>query len=109
MLSLPDAEAPSIVYQTFESAIFSGDPIRPVDPIGNDRIRVGFRRNPTSSIKNRSDPIGLLSDSFQSESDSDFVGIRRNPMTSDQIRPEFHRIRTERNPAATLSDLIDII
>jgi hypothetical protein len=72
-----------------------GDPIRSVDPIGNDRIRVGFRRNPTSSIKNRSDPIRLLSDSFQSESDPDFVGI--------------HRIPTERNPTTTLSDPIDII
>jgi hypothetical protein len=86
-----------------------GDSIRPVDPIGNDRIRVGFRRNPTSSIKNRSDPIGLLSESFQSESDSDFVGIRWNPMKSDQIRPEFRRIPTERNPTTTLSDPINII
>jgi hypothetical protein len=59
--------------------MYPGDSIRPADPIGNDRIRVGFRRNPTSSVKKRSDPIGLLSDSFQSEFDSDFVRIRRKP------------------------------
>ena len=57
-----------------------GDSIRPVNPIVSDRIRVGLCRNPTSSIKNRSDPMGLLSDSIQSESDTDFVGIRRNPI-----------------------------
>ena len=63
--------------------LVDGDPghsIRPVDPIGNDRIRVGFHRNPTSSIKNRSDPTGLLSDSLRSDSDPDLVGIERNPM-----------------------------
>ena len=38
-----------------------GDSIRPVNPIVSDRIRVGLCRNPTSSIKNRSDPMGLLS------------------------------------------------
>ena len=34
----------------------------------------------------------LLSDSFQSESDSDFVGTQRNPIKSDQIRPDYRRI-----------------
>ena len=70
------------------------------------------RLNPTCrSDRKRSDPrrilsesdifhkksIGsdsLLSDSFQSESDSDFVEIQRNPIKSDQIRPDFRRIPT---------------
>jgi hypothetical protein len=77
--------------------MYPGDSIRPTDPIRNDPIRIGFPRNPTSSMKSRSDPIGLLSDSFQSESDSDFLGIRRNPMKSDQIRPEFRRLPTNFN------------
>jgi hypothetical protein len=58
-----------------------GHSIRPVDPIGNDRIRVGFHRNPTSSIKKRSDPIGLLSESDSDEirigSDLKFIGFDR--------------------------------
>ena len=40
-------------------------------------------------------PIGsdrLSSDSFQSESDSDFVGIQRSPIKSDRIRPDYRRI-----------------
>ena len=37
-----------------------GDSIRPVDPIVSDRIRVGFYRNPTFSIKSRSDPIAII-------------------------------------------------
>jgi hypothetical protein len=97
-----------------------GHSIRPVDPIGNDRIRVGFHRNPTFSLKNRSDPTGLLSDSFQSDSDPDFIGIGRNPMNfrsdpirissdSVQFRPNPDRNPTERNPTTTLSDPTDII
>jgi hypothetical protein len=39
---------------------FPGQVIRPVDPIVFDRIRVGFHRNLTSFIKNRSDPIPPL-------------------------------------------------
>ncbi len=43
--------------------------IRPVDPIVFDRIRVGFHRNPTSFIKNRSDPIEIFrSDRIRSSS-----------------------------------------
>ena len=56
---------------------YPGDSIRPVDPIVSDRIRVGFHRNPTSSIKNQSDPIWLLSDSLQSDSDEILGGIDR--------------------------------
>ena len=60
-----------------------------------------FRSNP-SRVLSESDifhkkSIGsdsLLSDSFQSESDSDFVGIQRNLIKSDQIRPEYRRIPT---------------
>jgi hypothetical protein len=64
-----------------------GDPIRPVDPIVFNRIRVGFHRKPTFFIKNRSDPTWFLSDYYRSESGPDFVGIRRHAMKSDQIRP----------------------
>ncbi len=38
--------------------VYPGEVIRPVDPIVFDRIRVGFHRNPTSFIENRSDPVG---------------------------------------------------
>ncbi len=69
----------------------SGQAIRPVDPTVFDRIRIGFHRNPTSFIKNRSDPTRFLSDSFGSESDPDFIGIQRSAMKSDQIRHGFHR------------------
>jgi hypothetical protein len=44
-----------------------GDPIRSVDPIVFNRIRVGFHRKPTSFIKNRSNPARIL---------SEFDGIR---------------------------------
>ncbi len=57
-----------------------------VDPIVFDRIRVGFHRNPTSFIKNRSDPTRFLSDSFRSESGPDFIGIQRSAIKSGQIR-----------------------
>jgi hypothetical protein len=40
--------------------VHPGDPIRPVDPIVFNRIRVGFHRKPTSFIKNRSDPIQII-------------------------------------------------
>ena len=105
-------------YDKFED--IPGDSIRPVNPILSDRIRVGFHRNPTSSLKNRSDPMGLLSDSFQSESDTDFVGIRRNPTKfmsdlvrflwdSDEFRQNPCRIPTEKNPTTTPSDPTPII
>jgi hypothetical protein len=68
------------------------DSIRPVDPIVFDRTRVGFHRNPTSSIKNRSDIAGLLSDPIRISADS--VQFRPNP---------------DRNPTKTLSDPTDII
>ena len=42
------------------SRTIPGQVIRPVDPIVFDRIRVGFHRNPTSFIKNRSDPIEII-------------------------------------------------
>jgi hypothetical protein len=58
------------------------DPIRSVDPIVFNRIRVGFHRKSTSFIKNRSDPTWFLSDSYRSESGPDFIGIWRNPMRS---------------------------
>ncbi len=66
--------------------LYPGDSIRPVDPIGNDRIRVEF---PTSFIKNRSDPIGLLSDSFQSDSDEIGSESDNNPIGSNRyyMRP----------------------
>ncbi len=62
----------------------------------------------------------MLSDSFQSESDSDFVGIRRNPMKSesdptrilsdsDEFRRNPGRIPTERNPTTTVSDPIGFL
>ena len=38
--------------------------------------------------------MGVVVNSFQSESGSDFVGIQRNPIKSDQIRPKFRRIPT---------------
>ena len=84
------------------------DSIRLVDPIG-------FHCNPTSSIKNQSDPIGLLSDSLQSDSDPYLVGIKRNLMnfrsdpiciSSDSVQ---FRPNRNRNPARTLSDSTDII
>ena len=98
---------------------YPGDSIRPVDPIVFDRIRVGFHRNPTSFIKNRSDPTGFLSDSFRSESGLDFVGIRRNPMKtrpdptgfsscSVEFRRNPGRNPIEGNPTKTLSDPIEI-
>jgi hypothetical protein len=75
-----------------------GDPIRPVDPIVFDRIRVGLHRKLTSFIKNRSDPTEFLSDSYRSESGPDLLEIRRTTMKSDQIRPGFHRIPTKPGP-----------
>jgi hypothetical protein len=69
-----------------------GDPIRSVDPIVFNRIRVGFHRKPTSFIKNRSDPTWFLSDSYWSESGPNFIGIWRNPMKSGSNLVEFHRV-----------------
>jgi hypothetical protein len=54
--------------QTISILVHQRDPIRPVDPIVFDRIRVGFHPKPASFIKNRSDPTGFLSDSCRSES-----------------------------------------
>jgi hypothetical protein len=81
---------------------------------------IGFHRNPTFFIKNRSDPTEFFSDSFQSDSDANFVGIRRNPMKSGsdlvgfqscsvEFRQKPGRNPTERNPTKTLSDPIEII
>ena len=64
-----------------------------------------------------SNPTELLSDSLQSESDSDFVGNRRNPTKfmsdlvrllwdSDEFRLHPSRIPTEENPTTTLSNPI---
>ncbi len=94
-----------------------GESIRPADPIVFDRIRIAFHRNPTL---NRSDPAEFLSDSFQSDSDADFVGIQRNPMKSGSDLVGFQSCSvkfrqnpgwnpTERNPTKTLSDPIEII
>ena len=99
------------LYLRDQILLYPGDSIRPVDPIVSDRIRVGFHRNPTSSIKNRSDPIWLLSDSFQSDSDPDLVGIERNPMNfrSDRIRSVFYgrcRIPMESDADPIVSDRI---
>ncbi len=69
-----------------------GQVIRPVDPIVFDWIRVGFHRNPTSFIKNRSDPTWFLSDSFRSESGPEFNGTRWNPTRSDPDFIGFRRI-----------------
>ncbi len=85
-------------YNTYNKSNYPGQVIRPVDPIVFDRIRVGFHRNPTSFIKNRSDPTRFLSDSFRSESGPDFIGIQRNPMKSYQIRPGFHRVPSNSGP-----------
>jgi hypothetical protein len=68
------------------------DPIRSVDPIVFNRIRVGFHRKPTSFIKNRSNPTWFLSDSYRSESGPDFIGIWRNPMKSGSDLVGFHRV-----------------
>ena len=83
------------------------------------------RLNPTCrSDRKRSDPrrilsesdifhkksIGsdsLLSDSFQSESDSDFVEIQRNPIKSDQIRPDFRRIPTPHRSPGIYTKQVD--
>jgi hypothetical protein len=65
-----------------------GDPIRSVDPIVFNRIRVGFHRKPTSFIKNRSHPTWFLSDSYR----SDLVGFHRVPSNSDEIRAGFRPI-----------------
>ncbi len=78
------------IYNSFFDLLpIPGQAIRPVDAIVFDRIRIGFHRNPTSFIKNRSDPARFLSDSFRSESDPDFIGIQRSAIKSDQIRPGF--------------------
>ena len=56
-----------------------GDSIRPVDPIVSDRIRVGFYRNPTFSIKSRSDLIACRRIPFSrnpTRISSEFNGIR---------------------------------
>ncbi len=67
---------------------YPGQIIRPIDSIVFDRIRVGFHRNPISFIKNRSDPTRFSSDSFQSESGPDCIGIQRSAMKYDQIRQD---------------------
>jgi len=54
-------------FQGNTSGGLPGQAIRPVDPIVFDRIRVGFHRNPTTFMKNRSDPTRFLPDSFRSE------------------------------------------
>ena len=62
----------------------------------------------------------MLSDSFQSDSDPDLVGIERNPMNfrsdpirissdSVQFRPNPDRNPTERNPTTTISDSIGFL
>jgi len=99
--------------------IIPGESIRPADPVVFDRIRIGFHRNPTFFIKNRSDRTEFLSNSLQSDSDPDFVGIRGNPMKSGSDLVEFQscsvefrqnsgRNPTEENPTKTLSDPIEI-
>jgi hypothetical protein len=45
---------------SFSMQRFPEDPIRSVDPIVFNRIRVGFHRKPTSFIKNRSDPTQII-------------------------------------------------
>ena len=106
------------IIQVFRKS--PGESIRPVDPVVFDRIRIGFHRNPTFFIKNQSDPTEFLSDSFLSDSDPDFVGIRRNPMKSGsdlvgfrscsvEFRRNPGRNPTKRNPTKTLSDPIEII
>jgi hypothetical protein len=74
------------------------DPIRSVDPIVFNRIRVGFRRKPTSFIKKRSDPTWFLSGSYRSESGSDLVGFHRVPSNSDEIRAGFRPIGIRQKP-----------
>jgi len=94
---------------------FPGESIRPADPVVFDRIRIGFHRNPTFFIKNRSDPTEFLSDSYRSDSDPYFVGIWRNRMKSGSDLVEFQscsvefRRNPDRNPTKTLSDPIEII
>jgi hypothetical protein len=97
-----------------------GESIWPVDAVVFDRTRIRFHRNPTFFIKNRSDPRDFLSDSFQSDSDPDFLGVRRNPIKSGsdlvgfqsrsaEFRENPRWNPTERNPTKTLSDPIEII
>ncbi len=68
----------SQIFLHYSAEDFTNDPgesIRPADPVVFNRTRIGFHRNPTFFIKNRSDPTEFLSDSFRSDSDADFVGI----------------------------------
>jgi hypothetical protein len=85
------------IINCISKCLFSGESIRPADPIVFDRIRIGFHRNPTFFIKTRSDPTEFLSGSYRSdlvEFQSCSVEFRRNP---------------DRNPTKTLSDPIEII
>jgi hypothetical protein len=102
-----------------KKAKFKSLPRRVNPTCRSGRFRSDPHRIPTFFIKNRSDPTEFLSDSLQSHSDPDFVGIRRKPMKSgsDLVRfqscsVEFRqnpgRNPTEGNPTKTLSDPIEI-
>jgi hypothetical protein len=54
--------------------------------------------NPTSFIKNRSDPTGFLSDSFRSESGPDFIVFRRIPIKSG---PDSNRKKSDKIPVGS--------
>jgi hypothetical protein len=86
-------------------SLYPGESIRPADPVVFDRIRIGFHRNPTFFIKKRSDPTEFLSDS-----DPDFVGIRRNPMKSgsDLVGFQSYSVEFRRNPGRNPSEIISI-
>ena len=80
-----------------------GDSIRPVYPIVFDRIRVGFQRNPTSSIKIRSDPMGSLSILFSRNPawiSSEFNGIRSSLTRSDPNLVGFRRLPMKSEPVS---------
>ncbi len=51
--------------------------------------------DPVGSTLCLSDPIWLLSDSFESESDLGFAGIHRNPIKSGSDRVRFYRVPTK--------------
>ncbi len=61
-----------------------GESIRPADPVVFDRIRIGFHRNQTFFIKNRSDPTKTLSDPIE------IISIRRDPITPQSHGEQFH-------------------